>query len=150
MRRKSKAWGLALAAMASLGAATPAAAGEVWVVVNGITGEIVVGGNAPDSPDWVRQNSVQRVPDGWDQLFGDDAKGWAAVGCVVRPDGTYYFEIATGHPSEARARELARAAAEQYISRYAPEARLVPGCGYAWNNDGSTIALGPSPARPMP
>jgi hypothetical protein len=136
------------AAAAALLTAAPAFAGEVWVVVNGNTGEVLVAGNSGEAPDWIRRNSIQRVPEGWSQIFDDDEPGWGAVACARHANGQYYFEIASGHPTEAQARSLATAAVQQHITRYSPDAKLLPGCGYAWNNSGQRIALGPSAAHP--
>lgn len=137
--------GLAIATLGT-GVATSALAGEVYVVVNGNTGEVVVAGNSPDSPDWLRQNSIARSPQGWQQIFGDDAPGWAAVSCIKLANGSYFFELASGHPSENAARGLAEAAAQKRLPQVGGS--IVPGCGYAWNNSGQVIALGPSQARP--
>lgn len=144
-----KRWrGLSGLAIATLGAgvATPAFAGEVYVVVNSNTGEVVVAGNSPDSPAWVRQNSIERSPQGWQQIYGDDASGWAAVSCIKLANGSYFFELASGHPSENAARGLADAAAQKRLPQVG--GTIVAGCGYAWNNSGQQIALGPSQVRP--
>lgn len=120
-------------------AASPANA-DVWVYGNGATLDVLIFGNAEDSPDRMADRAFSITRENWYPLWQGDSseRGWIAVSCVRRPDGGTHFEYATAQPSKAVAEDLAMRAAQQHVERYG--GNLIVGCGGSANNDGRVLA----------
>lgn len=130
-------------ALLALILAAPASAGVVYVAVNRATGEVAVAGNRPDALEWLQSKTVASSAEGWGETFGTNEPGWGSVTCARLENGQYYFQVADGHQSEAAARGLAAAAVEQHLSKTGMPGKLIPGCGYSWNNMDQPIMVEP-------
>lgn len=136
LRVRTGFWG-AMSALAAL-VASPAAA-DVWVYGNGVTLDVMVYGNSDASAEQLADAAFAITREGWHPLWQGEARqtGWISVACVRRADGGTQFEFATEQPGETVALDLARRAAEQYVSRHG--GKLIGGCGGAVNHQGQLL-----------